>query len=80
MLDTKTIEVEHPLIHLELFDVELAHEFYDFNSFKGHFVHLILSLALILLTGAMQVPLISAADLSLILLFLRVLKHLHNLS
>ena len=32
MLDSKSIEAEHPLIHLEFFDVELAHELDNFDS------------------------------------------------
>ena len=80
VLDSEAVKVEHPLIHLELFDVKLAHQFHNFDRLEGHLVHLILSLVLVLFAGSVQVPLIPAADLGLILLLLRVLKHLHNFS
>ena len=34
MLDSKSIKAEHPLVHLEFFDVELAHELDNFDSLK----------------------------------------------
>lgn len=35
MLDPKSIEAEHPLVHLELFDIELAHEFDNLDRLEG---------------------------------------------
>ena len=34
MLDSKSIKAEHPLVHLEFFDVKLTHELDDLDSLK----------------------------------------------
>ena len=45
MLNSKSIKAEHPLIHLEFFDVELAHELDDFDSLERQVVLLCLLFA-----------------------------------